>query len=168
MNKISSYCMWRPRNLFPLFVICLPIRLDLFSGTDVSSLKDSPQGWCAWLKMYLCTVNDMFLENWERGEHVFVLGKWEEKNKNKMELKKDHTPSPYNWVISESFPNPSWVSRSICQRYRSCWLASCRPYKLRFREKCRRNCILRNLKSLSGEKFSKQWTFGCQTAAFNE
>ena len=27
----------------------------------------------------------MFLENWGRGEHVFVLGKWEgKKNKNKI------------------------------------------------------------------------------------
>jgi len=36
----------------------------------------------------------MFLKNWERGEHVFVLGNWEEKT-TKMGLKKDHAPSPY-------------------------------------------------------------------------
>jgi len=36
----------------------------------------------------------MFLENWESREHVFVLGKWEEKNKNKiLELEKNNVPS---------------------------------------------------------------------------
>jgi len=46
----------------------------------------------------------MFLKNWERGEHVFVLGKWEEKT-NKMELKKDHAPPPYLPSVN-LFPTP--------------------------------------------------------------